>query len=182
MRHLRLVPLLVLVFSATAAADDHRVDYSAMFTLCSGSTIKGLQFSHASEDLTPAPLLKSAGQHLKGVIDVGGNFWGTGDDGHETDRATALYGIRGTWALGANSPVKLIAGAMVGPVYSNTDGTGQLGFGFAPGVGLEVVTKYFSNNGAIGVRTYIEGVAVGGDGDSFWRFSIGGVWRIKKQP
>jgi hypothetical protein len=180
MRSLRLAPLLVLLFSATAAADDHRVDYSAMFTLCSGSTIKGLQFSHASDDLTPAPLSRAAVPHLKGVLDVGGNFWGSADDGHEIDRATALYGIRGTWALAAGSPVKLIAGAAVGPVYTNASGTGQLGFGFAPGVGLEVVTKYFSNGGAIGLRSYFEGVAVGGDGDSFWRFSIGGVWRKKK--
>jgi hypothetical protein len=180
MRYLRLVPLLVLACSATAAADDHRVDYAAMFTLCSGSTIKGLQFSHASAELTPPVLSRLAAPHLIGVIDVGGNFWGSGDDGHETDRALALYGIRGTWALGKDSPLKLIAGAMVGPVYSNTDGTGQLGLGFAPGIGLELVSKYFSNNGAIGFRAYYEGVAVGGDGDSFWRFSIGGVWRIKK--
>jgi hypothetical protein len=180
MRHLRLVPLLVLLFSVTAAADDHRVDYSAMFTLCSGSTIKGLQFSHASVDLTPAPLSRVAAGHLLGVIDVGGSFWGSGDDGHETDRATAFYGIRGTWALAANSPLKVIAGAAIGPVYSNASGTGQLGFGFAPGVGLEIVTKYSGTGHAFGLRSYIEGVAVGGDGDSFWRFSIGGVWRKKK--
>jgi hypothetical protein len=180
MRYLRLIPLLVVVFSTSAAADDHRVDYSAMFTLCSGSTIKGVQFSHAGEDLTPSPLSR-ASSHLIGVIDVGGNFWGSHGDGHETDRAMALYGIRGTWALGKeHAPLKLIAGAMVGPVYTNVDGTGQLGFGFAPGVGLEVVSKYFSNDGAIGLRAYLEGVALGGDGDSFWRFSIGGVWRIKK--
>ena len=180
MRYLRLLPLLVMAFAAPAAADDHRVDYSAMFTLCSGSTIKGLQFSHASESLTPPTLSRVAAPHLIGVIDVGGNFWGSGDDGHETDRATALYGIRATWAPGQNSPLKVIAGAMVGGVYSNVDGTGQLGLGFAPGVGLELVTKYFNNGGAFGLRTYIEGVTVGGDGDSFWRFSIGGVWRIKK--
>jgi hypothetical protein len=179
MRYLRLLPLLVMLFPAPAAADDHRVDYSAMFTLCSGSKIKGVQFSHAGEDLTPSPLSRVA-SNLIGVIDVGGNFWGS-HDGHETDRALALYGIRGTWALGKkHAPLKLIAGAMVGPVYSNVDGTGQLGFGFAPGVGLEVVSKYFSNDGAVGLRAYIEEVAVAGDGDSFWRFSIGGVWRLKK--
>jgi hypothetical protein len=181
MRYLRLLPLVVMVSAAPAAADDHRVDYSAMFTLCSGSTIKGLQFSHASEELTPEPLSRVKGASLLGVLDVGGNFWGSGDDGHETDRALALYGIRATWPLlREGSPLKLIAGAMVGPVYSNTDGTGRLGLGFAPGVGVEIVTKYFSNNGAIGFRAYYEGVAVGGDGDSFWRFSIGGVWRKKK--
>ena len=52
MRHLRWIPLLVLVFPASAAADDHRARTSAAISAASGSTLGGYHVTAEHEKFT----------------------------------------------------------------------------------------------------------------------------------
>ena len=57
MRYLRLIPLLVLGFSASAAADDHRMEFAFAGSFASGSSLFGV---HASVEGQPCPEIHGA--------------------------------------------------------------------------------------------------------------------------
>jgi hypothetical protein len=180
MRSFRFVPLVVLVFSASVAADDHRVDLNFALTFCAGSTLTGLQISASTPDVVRK--IAAAEPKFAFVVDQS-NYWGShGDDDQDMSRNVTMAGGRLSLPLEGQPKWKVLPELLTGWVHTTIGDDSTNALGLAPGIGVERVSEYGSNGMAFGGRAHAGYVFVTGSGDNFWRASVGLVLRWKKEP
>ena len=175
MRALRLLPLLVLVFSASAAASDHRVDANAGVTFRKGSYLLGGRFALGVP--IPPKIKDSTGhdeQPLSLVFDVAIES-GTDDNTYQK-RETYALGARYTLPQsGLHHKVHLLA---LGVLKDRVKGVEDDGGPAVLGIGWEFVPE--PGNGSshgLGLGAQLDTIV---GKQSHVRLTIGLVFRLKK--
>ena len=175
MRYLRLVPLLVLVFSASAAASDHRVDMNGGVTFRRGSYLLG---GRLAVGVPVPPTIKDARGHdqkpLSLVFDVAIES-GTDDSGYQK-RETYALGARYTLPQsGAHHKVHVQG---LGVLKDRVKGTEDDGGPAVLGIGWEFVPE--PGNGSshgLGLGAQLDAVV---GKETHVRLTLGLVFRFNK--
>lgn len=181
MRHLRWVPLLVLVFSASAGADDHRARVSAAGSAATGSTLGGYHLTGEHEKFTALVKPAPAGPRVFNLIVDQSLHWGSHGD-QDVKRLAVLTGAEWSLAFKEAPWFKLMPTVLGGYVRKTVDdddiNSAALGFG----LGCDLLVKNYDSHSksAVGIRASIDQIFVKGRGDNFWRASGGIVVRFKK--
>lgn len=171
MRYLRFVPLLVLLGSASASADDHRVDFAFAGSYASGSHLVGL---HASGGVSVLHPLFTA------VVDSSRH--NGSHDGSAMSRTALLFGGRWTYTRGQNDEHKLLPQFLIGPVSTKIGDIAETHAGFAPGIGYEYIPRRENREAkyATGFYAQVDYVFTTGSEVGFVRMSAGGILRFRK--
>ena|SRR5215207_7891030 len=174
MRSLRFLPLLVLVFSASAAASDHRVDARGGATFRTGSYLLG---GKLAVGVPLPPKIEDARGHdqqpLSLVFDVAIES-GTDDSGYQK-RETYALGARYTLPHGVRHKVNL-QGLVV--LKDRVKGTADDGGPAVLGIGWEFVPE--PGNGSshgLGLEAQFEAIV---GKETHVRLTVGLVFRLKK--
>jgi hypothetical protein len=180
MRHLRWIPLLVLVFPASAAADDHRARTSAAISAASGSTLGGYHVTAEHEKFTALVKPAPDGPRVFNLVLDHSLHWGSHGD-QDVKRLTVLTGAEWSVAFKEAPWFKLMPTLLGGYVRKSIDGddinSAALGFG----LGCDLLVKRYDSHGpAVGIQASIDQILVKGRGDNFWRVSGGIAVRFKK--
>ena len=175
--------VLVLLTATVAHADDHRADLYGGFSWAQGSSLFGVHESYSL--LIP----KVTSKDLSIVGDFAVNFGS--EAGSDLTRVTFLAGPRVSHGLRANNKNVLFGHALLGLVYSNSDGIEQgKDFAFGLGGGWEYFPKRDPGDPKAippipvpnlwGIRVQVDYVFRSDDAENFTRVSVGVIYRFNK--